>query len=332
MEVARPATDSARKVIWAGGGTPKLAWETVIGGFQDDGTPSKLHVITDATTGKELYRYEGIETGVGNTRYSGQVSLTSTKSGSSYTLTDAARRPQDVQPQPRHLRHRHPVLAEQHTWGDGTNSPPPPQQRTPPTAPRRPGDFYKDTFRAQRHQERRCRRLLPRPLRQRLRQRLLGRQLLLHDLRRRHRGQRPADLAGHRRPRDEPRPHPSNTAGLELQRRVRRSQRGDLPTSSAPAWSSTPTTRPTPVTTSSARRSTSTAPAPCCATWTSPARTAKSADSWSSSLGNLDVHYSSGPANHMFYLVSEGSGTKTINGVTYNSPDLRRRRRHRHRP
>ncbi|MHC3475701.1 M4 family metallopeptidase, partial [Streptomyces sp. 7R007] len=45
-----------------------------------------------------------------------------------------------------------------------------------------------------------------------------------------------------------------------------------------------------------------------------------SADSWYSGVGNLDVHYSSGPANHMFYLLSEGSGSKTINGVTYNSP------------
>ncbi|MEU2930864.1 M4 family peptidase, partial [Streptomyces sp. NPDC007251] len=87
----KPAADSARKVIWAGTGTPKLAWETVIGGFQDDGTPSKLHIITDAATGKELHRYQAIDTGVGNTHYSGQVSLTTTQSGSTYTLTDGTR-------------------------------------------------------------------------------------------------------------------------------------------------------------------------------------------------------------------------------------------------
>jgi hypothetical protein len=51
-----------------------------------------------------------------------------------------------------------------------------------------------------------------------------------------------------------------------------------------------------------------------------PSKDGGSADSWYSGVGNLDVHYSSGPANHMFYLLSEGSGTKTINGVTYNSP------------
>lgn len=51
-----------------------------------------------------------------------------------------------------------------------------------------------------------------------------------------------------------------------------------------------------------------------------PSKDGDSADAWSSSLGGLDVHHSSGPANHFFYLLSEGSGTKTINGVTYNSP------------
>ena len=51
-----------------------------------------------------------------------------------------------------------------------------------------------------------------------------------------------------------------------------------------------------------------------------PSKDGNSADYWSSSVGNLDVHYSSGVANHFAYLLAEGSGTKTINGVTYNSP------------
>ena len=41
---------------------------------------------------------------------------------------------------------------------------------------------------------------------------------------------------------------------------------------------------------------------------------------WSSTIGNDDVHFSSGPANHWFYLLAEGSGAKTINGVRHNSP------------
>ena len=51
-----------------------------------------------------------------------------------------------------------------------------------------------------------------------------------------------------------------------------------------------------------------------------PSRDGQSADYWSSSVGNLDVHYSSGVANHFAYLLAEGSGAKTINGVSYNSP------------
>ncbi|KJK54711.1 M4 family metallopeptidase, partial [Saccharothrix sp. ST-888] len=51
-----------------------------------------------------------------------------------------------------------------------------------------------------------------------------------------------------------------------------------------------------------------------------PSKDGGSADYWSSGLGNLDVHYSSGVPNHFFYLLSEGSGAKAINGVSYNSP------------
>ena len=45
-----------------------------------------------------------------------------------------------------------------------------------------------------------------------------------------------------------------------------------------------------------------------------------SKDCWSSTLGSLDVHYSSGPANHFFYLLAEGSGAKSFNGVDHTSP------------
>ncbi|HEY5180868.1 MAG TPA: M4 family metallopeptidase, partial [Dermatophilaceae bacterium] len=51
-----------------------------------------------------------------------------------------------------------------------------------------------------------------------------------------------------------------------------------------------------------------------------PSRDGVSADCWSSTVSGLDSHYSSGPLNHWFYLASEGSGAKTLNGVSYNSP------------
>ncbi|MDE9367126.1 M4 family metallopeptidase [Luteipulveratus sp. YIM 133132] len=51
-----------------------------------------------------------------------------------------------------------------------------------------------------------------------------------------------------------------------------------------------------------------------------PSKDGKSRDCWDSTVKKLDPHYSSGPLNHWFFLASEGSGAKTVNGVAYNSP------------
>jgi len=51
-----------------------------------------------------------------------------------------------------------------------------------------------------------------------------------------------------------------------------------------------------------------------------PSRDGASPDCWSPTVGTLDVHFSSGPLNHWFYLASEGSGAKVLNGVSYDSP------------
>ncbi|GAA2198498.1 M4 family metallopeptidase [Streptomyces bangladeshensis] len=319
MEVARPATDSARKVIWAGGGTPKLAWETVIGGFQDDGTPSKLHVITDATTGKELYRYEGIETGVGNTRYSGQVSLTSTKSGSSYTLTDATRGGHKTY-NLNHATSGTGTLFSQSsdTWGDGTNSTATTAAADAAYGAQETWDFYKDTF---------------------------GRSGIKNDgvaaYSRVHYGNAYAnaywddscfcmtygdgtgdnapltslDIAGHEMSHG----LTSNTAGLNYS-----GESGGLNEATSDIFGTGvefyADNASDPGDYLIGEKIDINGTGAPLRYMDKPSKDGKSADSWSSSLGNLDVHYSSGPANHMFYLLSEGSGTKTINGVTYNSP------------
>ncbi len=51
-----------------------------------------------------------------------------------------------------------------------------------------------------------------------------------------------------------------------------------------------------------------------------PHQDGASANCWYAGVGNLNVHYSSGVGNHLFYLLSEGSGAKTINGIKYDSP------------
>ncbi|MFG3292598.1 M4 family metallopeptidase [Streptomyces sp. NPDC048179] len=321
----KSAADGARKVIWAGSGTPVLAYETVVGGFQDDGTPNKLHVITDAATGKKLFEYQGIEnaTGTGKTLYSGTVSLTTTLSGSTYSLTDASRGGHKTY----NLKHTTSsgtgtlFTNTTNTWGTGAAS----SSTTDVTAAadaaygaQETWDFYKDTF---------------------------GRSGIKNDgvgaYSRVHYGSSyvnafwdddcfcmtygdgssnthpltSLDVAGHEMSHGVT----ANTAGLNYS-----GESGGLNEATSDIFGTgvefyagnssdvgdyligekidingdgTPLRY-----------------------MDQPSKDGGSANYWSSSVKNLDVHYSSGVANHFFYLLSEGSGSKTINGVSYNSP------------
>ena len=82
-----------RLVVDAIGGSPRLAWEITSGGRYADGTPSRLLTYVDARTGKVIRREERIQTtdGQGNSLYSGTVPLQVTPSGSSYLLKDPTR-------------------------------------------------------------------------------------------------------------------------------------------------------------------------------------------------------------------------------------------------
>jgi Zn-dependent metalloprotease len=50
-----------------------------------------------------------------------------------------------------------------------------------------------------------------------------------------------------------------------------------------------------------------------------PSLDGASVSCWTASTGNLDPHYSSGVGNHLFYLLAEGTGTKTIGGRTHSA-------------
>ncbi|WP_225852557.1 M4 family metallopeptidase [Micromonospora sp. AMSO12t] len=78
----------------ASSGKGRLAWETVVTGWHPDGqTPSRFHVVTDATTGKAVGSYDEIEavSGTGNSVYSGTVTVDTTLSGSTYQMIDPLR-------------------------------------------------------------------------------------------------------------------------------------------------------------------------------------------------------------------------------------------------
>ncbi|MYQ48544.1 peptidase M4 [Streptomyces sp. SID4985] len=315
----RPAADSVRKVIWAASGTPVLAYETVVGGLQDDGTPNELHVITDATTGKKLYEYQGIETGVGNTQYSGQVPLTTTQSGSAYTLTDGARGGHKTYNLNRGSSGTGTLFSQSSdTWGNGTISDAATAGADAHFGAATTWDFYKDTF---------------------------GRTGIRNDgvgaYSRVHYGNSyinafwsdscfcmtygdgannadpltALDVAGHEMSHGVT----SNTAGLNYS-----GESGGLNEATSDIFgtgvefyannSSDPgdyligekidiNGDGTPL-----------------RYMDKPSKDGASKDSWYSGLGGIDVHYSSGPANHFFYLLSEGSGAKVIDGVSYDSP------------
>ncbi|MEU5099199.1 M4 family metallopeptidase [Streptomyces sp. NPDC020996] len=319
LDAKQPAADSARKVIWAGNGTPKLAWETVVGGLQDDGTPSRLHVITDATTGKELGRYQDIKTGTGNTQYSGTVTLNTTLSGSTYQLYDTTRGGHKTYNLNNGTSGTGTLMTDSDdVWGTGAGSNTQTAGADAAYGAQETWDFYKNTF---------------------------GRSGIKNDgvaaYSRVHYSSAyvnafwddscfcmtygdgsggthaltSLDVAGHEMSHGVT----SNTAGLNYS-----GESGGLNEATSDIFGTGVEFY--------ANNSTDVGDyligekidingdgSPL-RYMDKPSKDGSSADSWYSGVGNLDVHYSSGPANHMFYLLSEGSGSKTINGVTYNSP------------
>ncbi|MET8974211.1 M4 family metallopeptidase [Streptomyces sp. NPDC004539] len=308
-----------RKVIWAANGTPVLAYETVVGGLQHDGTPNELHVITDANTGQKLYEYQAVETGTGNTMYSGSVTLGTTQSGSSYTLTDAGRGNHRTYNLNRGSSGTGTLFSKSSdTWGNGL-----PSNLETAGADAHYGaavtwDYYKNVH---------------------------GRNGIRGDgvaaYSRVHYGNAYVnafwqdscfcmtygDGAGNNKPLTS-----LDVAGHEMShgvtantaRLVYSGESGGLNEATSDIFGTSVefyannasdvgdyligekidiNGNGTPL-----------------RYMDRPSKDGSSRDSWYSGLGGLDVHYSSGPANHFFYLLSEGSGTKTINGVTYNSP------------
>ncbi len=319
-DTTKAAADQApRKVIWAATGKPVLAYETVVGGVQKDGTPNQLHVITDAATGKKLYEYQGIETGKGASEYSGSVELGTSKEGSGYTLTDADRGGHKTT----NLENGEEGEGKAFTDDDdnwGTGKPDDPQTAAVDAhyGAAATWDYYKNVH---------------------------GRDGIAGDGKgaysRVHYGDSyvnafwddscfcmtygdgegnkapltALDVAGHEMSHGVT----SKTAGLEYS-----GESGGLNEATSDIFGtavefSTKNTTDvgdyligeaidingdgTPL-----------------RYMDKPSKDGQSADAWSDGVGDQDVHYSSGVANHFFYLLSEGSGAKEINGVKYDSP------------
>ncbi|MFR9774941.1 M4 family metallopeptidase [Micromonospora sp. MS34] len=84
--------DGSQLVYDADGASTALAYQVVVSGVRADGTPSRLNVLVDATTGKVRDAWDAIQTdGTGNTFHSGSVAVGTTLSGGAYQLNDGAR-------------------------------------------------------------------------------------------------------------------------------------------------------------------------------------------------------------------------------------------------
>ncbi len=85
------STEAPELFIDATSGRGRLAWETQINGWAPDHqTPSRLHVVTDATTGAFIGSFDEIETiaGTGSSLHVGSVPVDTTQSGATYTMID----------------------------------------------------------------------------------------------------------------------------------------------------------------------------------------------------------------------------------------------------
>ncbi|WP_406013206.1 M4 family metallopeptidase [Streptomyces sp. NBC_00984] len=310
------ADRAPRKVVWMAQGKPQLAYETVVGGLQEDGTPNQLHVITDATTGAKLYEWQGIENGTGNTEYSGQVTL---GTAPSYTLTDTGRGNHKTY----NLNHGSSgtgTLYSKSTdvWGDGT-----PQNSETAAADAHYGaaetwDYYKN---------------------------VQGRTGIRGDgvgaYSRVHYGNNyvnafwddscfcmtygdgsgnanpltALDVAAHEMT------HGVTSATADL---VYSGESGGLNEATSDIFASAvefyANNASDPGDYLIGEKIDINGDGTPLRYQDKPSKDGASKDAWYSGIGNVDVHYSSGPANHFFYLLSEGSGAKVINGVSYDSP------------
>ncbi|MFD6323234.1 M4 family metallopeptidase [Streptomyces sp. NPDC058442] len=319
-DAKNPDVENApRKVVWAADGTPTLAYETVVGGLQHDGTPQELHVVTDATTGEKLYEWQAVHTGTGHTVYSGTVDLTTTRSGSSYNLTDGARGNHRTYNLNRGTSGTGTLFSgADDVWGNGSSSNAESAAADAHYGAALTWDYYKNVHG-----------------RNGIRGNGVGAYSRVHygnnyvnafwsdscfcmtygDGSGNANPLTSIDVAAHEMTHG----LTSNTAGLRYS-----GESGGLNEATSDIFGATVEFYAgnssdvgdyligeeinirgdgTPL-----------------RYMDRPSKDGSSKDSWYSGLGSIDVHYSSGPANHFFYLLSEGSGAKTINGVSYNSP------------
>ncbi|MGW3041409.1 M4 family metallopeptidase [Kitasatospora sp. NPDC001159] len=314
-------TGTPELVVWATDGNPRLAYRTTVEGMRADGTPSSQILITDATSGQVLSTHEKIETaaGTGNGVFVGQVQLTTNQNGSQFELKDTTRGGQSTTDMNNGTSGSGSLFANpNNSFGDGTAS-----NRESAAVDAQFGaattwDFYKNTF---------------------------SRNGIRNDgvgaLSRVHYGSNyvnafwsddcfcmsygdgngdaapltEIDVAGHEMTHGVT----AATAALNYSGESGglNEATSDIMGTMVEWYANLPSNPPNYWIGELINLRGDGSPL---RYMDQPSKDGQSADNWDPNVGNLDVHYSSGVANHFFYLLSEGSGAKTINGFNYNSP------------
>ncbi|MEU1518395.1 M4 family metallopeptidase [Streptomyces sp. NPDC005811] len=317
------ATAAPRLVIFMGGSEPTLAWQSHVTGTQADGTPSRLDVLTDATTGKQLQSAQQINSGTGNSRYSGQVEIGTVKGADVYDLTDTERGGHSTYDMTGVGGRGNLVTDDDDVWGDGTVANRQTAAVDAAYGQRETWDFYKERFG-----------------RDGIADNGVGAFSRVHygdgyanafwddlcfcmtygDGRNNANPLTELDIAAHEMT------HGVTyaTAGL-----IYAGESGglneatsDIMATAVEFFANNPTDTPDYTIGELADVRGTGKPL---RSMDQPSKDADpvkgtSQDYWTPDTKKQDVHHSSGPANHFFYLLSEGSGKKTINGVAYDSP------------
>lgn len=123
----RPSGSQPELIVFARSATPVLAYDVLVTGAQSDGTPSELHVIVDGVSGDVLDSWDDIHTGAtagtGIGFFNGTVALTTDKPNSTYYLRDPSRGNQYTVDMKNRQGGNGSIFTDgDNSWGDGTLS------------------------------------------------------------------------------------------------------------------------------------------------------------------------------------------------------------------
>jgi zinc metalloprotease ZmpA len=114
-------------VVYARADSARLAWDVTLHGSQADGTPSRLHAIVDAHSGAVFESWDDIQTapavGTGQSLFLGTVALTTESRRASFKLQDNTRGGSKTLDMKNRTGARGTLFSDaDNAWGDGSTS------------------------------------------------------------------------------------------------------------------------------------------------------------------------------------------------------------------